>query len=107
MDPLGYQLKIENAVILAACVRSRAVRKIIAALKESRRPLGITALCRKTSCSRRDALRYLSALVRLGAVGERRPGTLRLFKLLDNSVSAFMLRVMEHADRWDADGRSG
>jgi len=40
----------------------------------------------------------------LGAVEEKRSGRLRLFKILDNSVSAFMLKVMEHADRWDADG---
>jgi len=94
---LDIRIRIEDAVDFAACVKSRAARRIIVALRDSRRPLGITALCRMAGCSRRDALRYLSALVRLGAVVEERVGRLRLFRLQDNSVSAFMLGVVKRA----------
>jgi predicted transcriptional regulator len=94
---LSIKIKVEDAVDLADCVRSRAAGKILAALRDSRQPLGITALCRRAGCSRRDALRYLSALIRLGAVEEKRAGRLRLFRLLGNPVSSFMLGVVEHA----------
>ena len=95
--PLGVRITVEDAADFAACVKSKVARKIIAVLRDSKRPLGITALCRMAGCSRRDALRYLSALARLGAVGEERVGRLRLFRLLDNSVSALMLGVVERA----------
>jgi DNA-binding transcriptional ArsR family regulator len=94
---LGVRITVEDAVDFAICVKSKVARKIIVILRDSKRPLGITALCRMAGCSRRDALRYLSALVRLGAVEEERVGRLRLFRLLNNSVSALMLGVVERA----------
>jgi len=94
---LSVRITVEDAADLAACVKSKVARRIIAVLRDSKGPLGITALCRKAGCGRRDALRYLSALARLGAVGEERVGRLRLFRLLDNSVSALMLGVVERA----------
>jgi DNA-binding transcriptional ArsR family regulator len=95
--PLSIKITVEGAVDLADCVKSKAAGRIIAALRDSGQPLSITALCRKAGCSRRDALRYLSALIRLGAVEEKRIGRLRLFKLLNNPVSSFMLGVVERA----------
>ena len=96
---MSIKITIEGAVDLADCVKSKAAGKIIVALRDSEQPLGITALCRKVGCSRRDALRYLSALIRLGAVEEKRAGRLRLFKLLNNPASSFMLGVVERAGR--------
>ena len=96
---MGVKIMVEDAADLAACVKSRVARRIIVVLRDSKGPLGITALCRKAGCSRRDALRYLSALVRLGAVEEERVGRLHLFRLSDNSASAFMLGVVEHAGK--------
>ncbi|MEM1508147.1 MAG: HTH domain-containing protein [Candidatus Bathyarchaeia archaeon] len=82
----------------ASCLKSRVARRILIALSSARGPIGITALCRKVGCSRRDAIRYLALLRDLGVVCEERAARLRLIRLRDTPISNLVVeaaRLME------------
>lgn len=86
-------ISAEALACISLCLKSRVARRILAAL--SCKPIGITAICRRTGCPRRDALRYLSLLKRAGVVVEERCGRLRLFKLLNNDFSQAVLEAVK------------
>lgn len=78
---------------LASCLKSRVARRILIALSSTKGSIGITALCRRVGCSRRDAIRYLALLRDLGVVCEERAARLRLIRLSRNPISNLVVEA--------------
>lgn len=91
----------ESLAYISICLRSKVARRIAKSL--SAKPIGITALCRRAGCSRRDAIKYLTLMVKAGAVAEERYGRLRLYRLLSNAASTTLKEAVRILEGWTLD----
>ncbi|MEM3798212.1 MAG: helix-turn-helix domain-containing protein [Candidatus Bathyarchaeia archaeon] len=104
-----YAVTPEELAELHICLSSKLCRRIFNILWAERKPVNISAICRKAGCTSGNAVKHLKRLVKLGVVEERLLPGLHMFSAKREEMAELMFKaanILEARDcmKWDKEG---
>ncbi|MCS7114107.1 MAG: helix-turn-helix domain-containing protein [Nitrososphaerota archaeon] len=88
-----YAVSPEQLAWLHNCLSSKLCMRIFNILSSERKPVNISAICRRAGCTSGNAMKHLRKLVKLGVVEEKFLSGLHMFSLRRGEMAELIFKA--------------
>jgi hypothetical protein len=106
VEPLKVAVSPTELATLYKCFSSKICVRIFGILLAERRPLNISAICRRAGCTNGDGVKHLRMLARLGVVDEEFWTGLHIFRVKDGDLTELLKQTLTVLAEMEGDASS-
>jgi hypothetical protein len=106
VEPLKVAVSPTELATLYKCLSSKICIRIFNILSLERRPLNISAICRRAGCTNGDGVKHLRTLAKIGVVDEEFWSGLHIFKVKDGDLTELLKQTLTVLAEMEGDASS-